>query len=213
MILVMNPLHYKTLVTKKRLHITFNGMFIFLILEFAIGIVLFRHEKYIDMNECLLAYILKDLAYIIMAMVTFVIFICTMLISYIYVTVKLMQRRRQFRAESGSIDINSKVMKACWLALSAFLMMYTPSVLLTLVSNFMVPPYPLYYLVLLDITFLMFFVNNFINPFLYFYTLNDFREGYKNLLACRKIQMIQRSNLVSHSGTFMSSQKSTNTQV
>ena len=189
--MVVNPLHYKRLVTKRKLHVAYNSIFISVTIVFIIGFIFFRQEEFIVINECFVVYILQQ-GFYLFGLLLCIVLIIIMLISYIIVTVKLKQRSRQFGAEisNNANDINSKIMKASWLALSAFLILYTPFILLTLFefSDFLEKPYPIYYIVIDDICSWMYFLNSLINPFLYYKILSDFREGYKRLLTCSSVR-------------------------
>ena len=99
-----------------------------------------------------------------------------MLVSYIIITVKLKQRNSVFTASTN--DVNTKITRASWLTLGAFIILYSPSIILSLVPHFIPKPIPIILFILLDITYLLYYLNNVINPFLYFATLSDFKEGY-----------------------------------
>ena len=73
------------------------------------------------------------------------------------------------------------------LTLDAFLILYSPSMILVLVPNFIPKPIPLIVTILIDMSFLLYYLNNVINPFLYFAALSNFRDGYTCLLTCRVI--------------------------
>ena len=205
----MKPLHYKRLVTKRKIHIAYNNIFIVLAILFIIAFLFFRQEKFIHVNECLAVYILQNLFYLLTVMLLFAVFITMMLTSYIIVTIKLKQRTGQFGSEisNNRTDMNFKIIKASWLALSAFLILYTPPILLTLGSNFLEHPYPIYYLVVQDICTLMYFINNVINPFLYYRTLSNFRQGYQRLLSCGKSGGNNGGNQVNLSSNCISAQR------
>ena len=197
-IMVVNPLHYKRLVTKRKLYFAYISMFISLTIVFVIGFLFFRQEKFIVIKTCSAAYILQHGFYLYVVMPVIAVFIMTMLISYIIVTVELKQRSKQIGRASGdnANDINSKIMKASWFVLSAFLILYTQLLLLILGSNFLVPPFLVNYLVIKDIVVRMFFLNNLINPFFYYKILSNFREGYKRLFTCGKFGRNNSNNQV-----------------
>ena len=48
--------------------------------------------------------------------------------------------------------------------------------------------------ILEDVSLLFYFSNNFVNPFIYYMTLRDFREGYNRLLFCCKRHTIQEKS-------------------
>ena len=77
-----------------------------------------------------------------------------------------------------------KLTYACWLTVTFFLLLYFPLSLLAVATNFLEELYPLYILVPLDISYLLYYMNNVVNPFSYFVVLKDFRTGYKTVLCC-----------------------------
>ena len=96
-------------------------------------------------------------------------------------------------------DVNTKMTRASWLTLGAFIILYTPSIiLLGILQNFVQQP-TVILIILADISNLLYFLNNVINPFLYFATLSNFREGYKCLLTCRGIPEPQQTGQCSSS--------------
>ena len=190
---MLKPLHYKLLVTKKRLHIAYSSVLIFCSIEIVIGFVFFSQDKFIDVKVCLVTYILQEVAYFVILILMFTCFSIAMLFNYIIITIKLRQRSNLLVTGVNTSNINSKVTRASWLALSAFIILYTPAVILAVVTNFIQQPYPVFLLVLLDISHLMFYLNSVINPFLYYATLKDFKEAYRSLLTCRKIDQERRN--------------------
>ena len=156
------------------------------------GFIFFRQDKFLLTGECIALYILQDLSYIFIVMAFFVIISAIMLTSYVIITVKLSQRNKE-----QSNTINSKVTRASWLALSSFFILYYPSLLLSFATNFFAEPYPVFLLVLLDASFLLYYFNNVINPFIYYVTLANFKEGYKVLLTCKNIETAQVINSTS----------------
>ena len=177
--MAVNPLHYKRLVTKRKLHVTYNSMFISLTIVLVIGFLFFRQEKFIVINACFAVYILQHGFYLYVEMLVIATFIITMLISYIIVTVKLKQGSKQFCRESGdnAKDINSNIMKASWFVLSAFLILYMPLLLLILGLNFLLLLFLVNYLVIQDIFVRMFYFKNLMNTFFYYKILSNFRGG------------------------------------
>ena len=65
------------------------------------------------------------------------------------------------------------------MTLTAYILLYTPIVSVTCVRTIIVDSLGD---ILEDIALLFYFSNNFVNPFIYYMTLRDFREGYRRLL-------------------------------
>ena len=172
-------------------------------------------KNVISVNECFI-YILQQSFYLFGVVIVIDALIIIMLISYIIVAIKLKQRSWQFGAEvrNNANDINSKIMKASWLALSAFLILYTPYILLTLfeLSSCLEQPYPIYFPIIQDICTWMFFLNSLINPFLYYKILSDFREGYKRLLTCGMVGGNNSNNQVYLAGNSTHSERTDSTR-
>ena len=99
-----------------------------------------------------------------------------MIVNYIIITVRLKQSNSMFATATN--DANSKMTKASWLTLGAFIMLYSQNVHLTMVPYFIQGPILLILSILTNITYLLYYLNNVINPFLYFTTLSNFKEGY-----------------------------------
>ena len=106
-IMVVKPLHYKRLVTKQKVHITYHSIFILMTTLFIIAFIFFTQAKFTDINQCLAVYILGNLfaAIPIATLLTII-----MLISSITVIIKLKQRTRNFGMETSNNanDINSQ---------------------------------------------------------------------------------------------------------
>ena len=80
-------------------------------------------------------------------------------------------------------DTDSKVTKAITLTLGAYLLLYSPSIIMSAVISFIKVPHQV---IAAGILYVVFFMNNLVNPFIYYMTLKDFRQGYKSFLRCRK---------------------------
>ena len=185
-----NPLHYKRLVIRRKLHIAYGSSLIILCTEITIANVFFRQdENAITDQQCLLANVLHSTAYLLVNTANFYLSISVLLICYIIITVKLRQRNSTFASAS---DINSKVTRSSWLAVTAFILLYMPANLFTLITNFVEPPYPIPMIIFLDISYLLYYFNNVINPIIYYLTLKDFREGYVSAIKCQFSKVTER---------------------
>ena len=176
-----NPLHYKRIITKNRIRKTYAVATLFSLIELVIGFTFFRQDQFIRSRECAMQFVLHPSAFIIRTMV-FVVCTVAMLISYIILSVKL--RGNTMASKDSARNNHFKLTYASWLTLTFFLLLYLPSSLLAVATNFLEEPYPLYILVSLDISYLLYYMNNVVNPFIYYAVLKDFREGYKRLLCC-----------------------------
>ena len=74
---------------------------------------------------------------------------------------------------------NVKLTRAIIVTLTAYILLYAPIISVTCARTFIVDfPWD----ILEDIALLFYFSNNLVNPFIYYMTLRDFREGYMRLL-------------------------------
>ena len=195
----MNPLHYKRLVTRRRFHIAYCSFLSLLCAEITIATVFFRRDENVITNQqCLLAKVLHPTAYLLVSTVNFYISISVLLICYIIITVKL--RKRNIIVVSAS-DVNSKVTRSSWLAVTAFIILYTPVNFFTLITSIVDPPYPIPMTVFLDITYLLYYFNNVFNPMIYYVTLKDFRQGYVSAFRCRFSKLTERKQDIQTSVT------------
>ena len=178
----MNPLHYKLIVTKRKIHVTYLSSVFIVSAEVTIAFVFFPENKHIEAEECVLTLVIQNIAYLLVSILNLCICIIILLVSYTIITVKLNQRSLKF--STGS-DINSKFTKASWLTVTAFLILYFPAAVMTIITSFLAQPYSTLIKVLLDSTYLIYYFNNVINPFIYYFTLKDFKSGYKLLVQCK----------------------------
>ncbi len=184
MILISKPLHYKRLITKNKIHKSYCFSFCVWSIEFLFVNVFFQKDTW-DKNWCFVSNNLQKIPFIFLYILNFMIFTTTLIVSYSIVTVKLYRRSRSSVTGAGTSDLNAKVTKVAWLAVSAFLVFYLPILAALAVSLLIPKPYPVSLVISSDVTyFTWLYLNNLINPFLYFATLKDFREGYKKLLGC-----------------------------
>ncbi len=118
----------------------------------------------------------------------FVVFAVTLVVSYVIVTVKLYQRSKSPVTGGSSFEINMKMTRVAWLAVTMFLIFYAPQVAAMTLSQFLLQTQHMVFDMFSDVSyFTWFYLNNLVNPFLYFAILNDFRDGYKKLLRCSNI--------------------------
>ncbi len=178
MVLVSNPLHYKGLITKTKIHVAFWLTQGIMSTEF-LFVYIFFQKSATDNMWCTLDNILQTVPSILLYTVNFVLVATVLVVSYVIVTVKLWQRSKSQVSGSNSSDINTKVTKVCWLTVTSFLVFYIPVASALLVSLFTSPTRSYSMAIFNDVTyFIWFYLNNAINPFLYFATLLGF--GHRN---------------------------------
>ena len=194
LVLVSNPLHYKRVVTKRRLHIFYVGSFCFFSVKSIIAFTFFRRDV-IENVDCITAYVLIDVAYYTGPVFDFIFGTSCLIINYIILAVKLKQRSQKMKSltnkavDTGNnrgVDVNSKLTRANMITLTIFIVLYTPAILLSCILPFLPKNHEKYTDTVMDILLLAFFLNNVINPFIYYLLLRDFKEGYKILITCGK---------------------------
>ena len=91
--------------------------------------------------------------------------------------------RQRLLACTRPPDTSSKLTRATVLAFSAYLVLYLPGLVISCI--FMVQNFNGFYMsIVTDISILMYFVNNLVNPFIYYFTLQDFKKGFSSFLRC-----------------------------
>lgn len=197
-ILVIQPLHYKRLVTKKRLHVVYNGLLISYTLLVALAFVFFRSDALTIVNKCLVKFVVQEIPNLILGLGFFVVLGTITIVCYVCMTTVLCKRSKGplIGTTFSQSNISAKVTKAAWLTVGAFLLVNAPFVILAFVTYFLPPPFPTFVFVMWDISFMLFFTNNVINPVVYYATLKDFREGYKTMLCrlCRPSRTAEQTS-------------------
>ena len=107
-------------------------------------------------------------------------------VSYIWVIVKLKHRKKHMSSLThnkapNALSIDLKVTKAILLTLGAYLSFYIPTMVIGVMVDYVEVPY---LIIVLAVCMLLYYTNNVINPFIYYFTLKDFQHGYKKLLSC-----------------------------
>ena len=186
MVLVVNPLHYKRLITKTKLHTTIHLIFIFVTINMVCFFIFLRQDAFIVLKECVIQYVLQTIPYF--AHVGFI-YACiiTMAINCIVITIKLQKMKSvALGTKTGTQTNDQKLTQASWMTLKLFLLCIVPVTFLGAVTLFLQQPYPMFYNILLDLSYLLFYMNNVVNPFVYYVFLKDFKEGYQAMLCCKK---------------------------
>ena len=110
-----------------------------------------------------------------------------MAVNAIIITIKLQQMKSvALGTKTGTQDKDQKLTQATWMTLKLFLLFDIPVTFLGAATLFLEQPYPIFYEILLDLSYLLFYTNNIVNPFVYYIFLKDFKEGYEAMLCCKK---------------------------
>ena len=97
-------------------------------------------------------------------------------------------------SKTGKQENENKQTQASWMTLKLFLLFVVPVTFLGMVESFLQQPY-LFYNILLDISYLLYYMKNVVNPFVYYIILRDFNEGFRNILCCNSRNSSIRSGL------------------
>ena len=185
LIFVKRPLHYKKSITKSRIHLALTAACVLTILETVFAYYFFRKDiKQSDIrNNAFNHKGLYSVYLINMGLTTGVI-----TVSFIWTTVHLLWRKRKNKYMfdsrlSDTQESSSKVTTALTIALGVFIMTFIPAYTCAFGIRIVEVPHQD---ILIDASFLIHFINTFVNPFIYFVILKDFRKRYKSLLLCKK---------------------------
>ena len=184
LILLSWPLHYKRTVTKKRIHVGILSIFTIFANTLAFTFICFRQDGFIEQKDCTIVYVLQELAYMTVPFLIFIIFSFLIVICHCIVTFKLIKRAKLFGTNNA--DVTSKLMRASWIVSSSYIVLYIPSAVMLLTDLFIADSRTLHVLILQDICALILFLNNIVNPFIYYVILKDFRAAYISFLTCGK---------------------------
>ena len=183
------PLHYKIIVTKKRLHLVHGAIFTAILIGFSLSFIFFHNSDLSSIEYCANWEVLHEIGNRIIEVI-YVILIVITVVNYAIITINL----RSYNIITNPNSFNSKMARASLLAGFTFLTVSIPSAIATILDQFTVPISEKVYTIL-QISYLLYYVNNAINPFIYYATFKDFREGYKNLLRCRMFKKIKSQRM------------------
>ena len=184
LILLSWPLHYKRTVTKKRIHVGFLSIFTIFAIPLVFTFIYFRQDGFIEQKDCTIVYVLQEIAFMTVPFLLFLMFSLVIVICHCIVTFKLIKRARLFGTNNA--DVTSKLMRASFIVSSSYIILYIPSAVISLTDLFIGNSRALYFLILQDICALILFLNNIVNPFIYYVILKDFRAAYISFLTCGK---------------------------
>ena len=145
LISVANPLHYKRLVTKRRLHTAFLLFFLFFFTNITCFFIFLRQDRFIFLKECVVLYILQDIPYFLLILF---VYSCTipMIINCIIITIKLREMKHvTVGSKTGKRENENKLTQASWMTLKLFLLFVVPGTVLGVLTNFLQQPYPMFY--------------------------------------------------------------------
>ena len=193
MVSVANPLHYKRLITKKKLHLVFLLIFVFVSIIITCFFVYLKQDTFTILKECVIQYVVHAEAYF--TCVSFI-YTCiiTMTINCIIISIKLHKMKKiALGTKTCTQDNDQKLTQATWLALKLFLLFVVPVTFLGAVTLFLQHPYPMFYDILLDLSYLLLYMNNVVNPFVYYIFLKDFKRAINLYYAVKQTKVMQET--------------------
>ena len=170
------PLHYKRSITGSRLHVILAGLCVLTITEFGAAFYIYRKDTNLSAVRTT-ANVFRNNGLYSIFLVNFGLFTLVKAISFIWISVVLYKDNR-----IKSLDPDFKVTKALSFALGVHLCLYVPAVSCAFVERYVNIPHMI---IVTDVCLLLFFMNTIVNPFIYFITMEDFRQGYKKFLLCK----------------------------
>ena len=165
------------------------GWFSFSSVKSVIAFTFFRRD-FKRSDDCITANVLKPSAYYAVIILDYAFATVCLVVNYFILAAKLKKSSRNMKSLTNStinkdrVDVNTKLTRVNMITLGIFLALYMPGILLSCVVPFLPKNHEKYTAVIMNYLLLMFFLNNVINPFIYYFVLGNFREGYKTLLTC-----------------------------
>ncbi len=185
--LVWKPLQYKTIVTKKRLHLIVFGVFFVIALENILATAFFSHPYPVWKDYCSVLDILEPTAYYIIILMNSAVLNTVMILTFTGL-IFLLRRRAQTpntstNNQTNSVKLMYKLTKATSIALGVYMILQVPGITVEFVHLFKSSS-EILEKVLYDYVYFVLCLNNVANPVIYYFTLKDFKEGYQKCFLC-----------------------------
>ena len=137
MILVVKPLHYKRLITKKWLHMAFMSIFLFIVINNTWFFIYLQQDTFKILKECAVQYVEQAEPYFAMVGSNYVCII-TMTVNFIIISIKLQKMETvALGTKTGKQDNDHKLTQASWIALKLFLFSTIPFSFLGAITFFL----------------------------------------------------------------------------
>ena len=187
------------MMTKRRIHTIYYTLCLFYTLAGSV-VFLFYRRDFSKQDRCRLYTVLTKTAYFAVPILFFSTGSVVMFFNYVIIICNLTRSKISMRdATSGTIakipKNNVKLTRAIIMTLTAYIVLFIPVIAVTSIGTF----FDTFigntlFDILEDVSLLFYFSNNFVNPFIYYMTLRDFRDGYNRLLFCCKRHTIQEKS-------------------
>lgn len=200
LLLIWKPLHYKIIVTKGRLHLFLMSSC--MSLGMIMATVHLQQPYEVWRNHCYFSFILQQTAYYTIIIVTSV--VLTIVMTGACLTLFVLLRRRENTSingpdsfQSNSSEMMLKLTKATALTLGIYMMLQDTALIVDFIVSF--PQFrETVGDILSDYMYILLYINNMINPFIYYFTLKDFQEGYRQFCNCFKPSVGETCQHLSH---------------
>ena len=188
------------MMAKRRIHVIYITLCLVYTVTASMAFV-FGLRDFDKQDRCRLYTVLTKTAYLALPILFFFLGSAVMIFNYVIIIYSLTRKKKSVKdITSDTITHiprnNVKLTRAIIMALTAYILFYIPVIAVTSIGTlFNAFIGNSLWDILEDISLLCYFSNNLINPFIYYFTLKDFRDGYNKLLFCCKRCNIQQSPL------------------
>ena len=177
------------MMTRRRIHVIYFVLCLVFTIPGAIAFLFFVRD-FSKKDKCRMYNVLTKTAYLAGPVLLFSLGSVAMFINYAIIIYKLTTSRKpakdipNTKLENHPKN-NMKLTRAIIMTLTAYILFFIPVVALTSIGTYF-DTFTDNSIrnILEDISLLCYFSNNLVNPFIYYMTLRDFRDGYRRLLFC-----------------------------
>ena len=175
------------MITKRRLHVIYSLMCFMTAMELGGSFLFLRKDFTRSQMLCITANILDNAAFYTSILVDGGILGGIMVVSFIWLNVKVYVKKKNIKPIFNNrtidgLDNASELKKALVITLAVYICLYLPTVVCFLLRIFV---HTAQLITVMDACMLIYFISTFVNPYIYYATLKDFREGYKQLVLCK----------------------------
>ena len=182
LVLIKRPSHYKTMITKTRLHIAYAILCIMSLIELG-GCFLFLRKSLSSREVCTTVNIINTAGIYAILMLNCVLWTFVMIVSFIWIMMQLKKRKRDINNRmQNPYCTDSKLNRPILISTGIYICLYVVSVFSIFAFHF---HHVLHMLIFWEVAMLLFYMTTVLNPFIYYATMKDFRHGYKKILLCK----------------------------
>ena len=171
------------MITKGRLHIAYAILRFMSIAEVCVCF-LFLRKDLSRKQVCTTVNIVTTAGIYAVLMLNCALLATVMVVSFIWIMVQLKKRKRNINNRIPN-NSNSKLNRPILTSLGIYICLYVPIVIIVFTFHVHGVPHMLF---VLDMWMLLFYMTTLINPFIYYVTMKDFRQGNKHILLCKTIK-------------------------